>query len=327
MSPEETIGFLLPIGVSLLLLTRSRSVPSLRPAARACLAFVLLDAARLAIDVGGRQGWWAWVDVAVWVGMSGPWLWLLQSKGPGPFDPGPEIPHAWLLSFAFLLRLLRRQRPVDQHPHRIGARDAKRRVLRGRPCVESLDHVFLHGASDISAPPDDGVHTDMMQRTMIHVKAYQPAIALLSYSALLLIFRHPLAPHWETALQAPRLAVGAWALWVGMRGRAEERGCLPLEAGGRTRGASGTSPGATGAEHLGGEGGADGGQDLVDGLHVRTLPHLPPSLAIGIALSLSAAASVVGGLWDPSWTGVRVLSAAGWVVALGIGWREESTEG
>lgn len=66
--------------VSLLLLTRSRSVPSLRPAARACVAFVLLDAARLAIDVGGRGGWREWVDVVVWVMMSGPWAWLLTRR-------------------------------------------------------------------------------------------------------------------------------------------------------------------------------------------------------------------------------------------------------
>lgn len=80
MSPEETLGFLLPIGVSLLLLTRSRSVPSLRTAARACLAFVLLDAARLAIDVGGRGGWWGWADVILFVAMSGPWAWLVSRR-------------------------------------------------------------------------------------------------------------------------------------------------------------------------------------------------------------------------------------------------------
>lgn len=54
--------------------------------------------------------------------------------------------------------------------------------------------------------------------------------------------------------------------------------------------------------------------------------HLPPSLAIGIALSLSAAASVVGGLWW-DWTGVRLVSAAGWILAAVLGWLEESTGG
>lgn len=79
---DQAVG----VAVTLLLLTRSRSAPSLRPAAHACLAFVALDGARLAIDVGGRQGWWAWVDVGLWVGMSGPWAWLLCYDGRKPRD-------------------------------------------------------------------------------------------------------------------------------------------------------------------------------------------------------------------------------------------------
>lgn len=73
---------LLAAAVSLLLSHRSLRVPSLLPAARACLAFVALDAVRLAIDVGGRGGWrgWAWVDVGVFVMMSGPWAWLLMRR-------------------------------------------------------------------------------------------------------------------------------------------------------------------------------------------------------------------------------------------------------
>lgn len=73
---DQAIG----VAVTLLLLTRSRSIPSLRPAARVCLAFVLLDAVRLAIDVGGRGGWRGWVDVGLWVMMSGPWAWLVSRR-------------------------------------------------------------------------------------------------------------------------------------------------------------------------------------------------------------------------------------------------------
>ena len=73
---DQAIGLL----VTAYLLARSRSVPALRPAARACLAFVVMDAARLAIDVGGRGGWRGWVDVGLFVMMSGPWAWLLTRR-------------------------------------------------------------------------------------------------------------------------------------------------------------------------------------------------------------------------------------------------------
>ena len=61
---------------------------------------------------------------------------------------------------------------------------------------------------------------------------FLPAIV---YALSVLLLRHPLARAglWQGALALPRVVVGAWALWVGMRaGRAvgEERGLPPSRA-------------------------------------------------------------------------------------------------
>lgn len=264
------------LSVSLLLLTRSRSVPALRPAARACVAFVALDGARLAIDVGGRGGWCGYADVVLFLSLPMPWAWLLCDDGTSP------------------LPLLRQKDGTPGPPPD---------VQRGADKVGSL-HMRERGTSEAVRPsprsvrdPHCGVERGQRRRRAV-------VLALLAYSALLLIFRHPLAHHWDAALQAPRLVTGAWALWVGMRGKDEERG--PLVSAPRSSSRAVCMP--------------------PSGKRYRGPYHLPPSLAIGIALSLSAAASVVGGLWW-DWTGVRLVSAAGWILAAVLGWLEESTGG
>lgn len=81
--PDQILGVL----VTAYLLARARKLASLRPAATACVAFVLLDAARLAIDLARspESPWWlAWADVAIVVAMPGCWAGLLVAERNRP---------------------------------------------------------------------------------------------------------------------------------------------------------------------------------------------------------------------------------------------------
>lgn len=113
---------------------------------------------------------------------------------------------------------------------------------------------------------------------------------------MLLATRHQLAvsAHWHEALQAPRLVVGAWALWVALARRKNE----------------------------GPEGGGTS-EPFGRLLSVQRRPYaspLPPSTAIGLVLALGAAASVIGGLW-PTWGAVRALSLLSWALVAAVAWR------
>lgn len=278
--------------VSVYLSHRSRFVPSLTAASRACLAFCAIDGVRLLLDVARPLSpWAAWIDVVLWVSLSGTWAWLLTDPRSA-LDPTPSAP---IVTVAEVPRLI--------------ASTAARHVLVGRL---SLACLFLR-------------HCYKRPRLMVHRTASDlrhaailTTVAVLAYAAFLLALRHPLAAHWTVALQAPRLMVGAWALLVALKAK-RSPGMMrraPLRrVGGRRAPLSGAAGSFEGPSHVAPVKGP--GCSRLGGLEGPY--HLPPSVVIGVVLALFAAASVVGGLWVPGWTGVRVVSVAGWLVAALVG--------
>lgn len=267
----------------------SLSSPSLLPAARAVAAFALLDGVRLAIDVAGRPGWLAWADVVAFVMMPGCWAGLLmrgKDERPGVASPEPL--------------------PADPDVTP-GAPELKRSALS-----PALGCSELRRAEPMARRP---------------VAQAVPVLALLAYASLLLALRHQpaVAAHWLPLLQAPRLVVGAWALWVAMRGKtkgpeaeAHEPFCAPSRP---TCERTQSEPGGYLAPN------SRIARSAQPTPARRLAQPLPPSTAIGIALALSAAASVVGGLWLGPWAQTWPVSAAGWLAAVVVARQQKSTGG
>lgn len=161
--------------------------------------------------------------------------------------------------------------------------------------------------------------------------AVSPALACLLYASLLLLTRHhpAVAAHWQAWLQVPRLVGLGWALGVLLRHRRPRadarREARPrrgrdevVEGRIRPEGGRGDERG----EGIDGDGrgvaGAGSAREIfVAEAHAHSLP---PSLAIGCALSLSAGISAAGGLWG-DWGEVRVMSLGAWLVVAWVGVR------
>lgn len=284
--------------VTAYLLARARKLASLRPAATACAAFVLLDAARLTIDLARspESPWWlAWVDVAIVVAMPGCWAGLLLQRS------GHECGEVATST------------GLSKQSGGVTPETQPRALLQTSVCVAKEG---LQAPRVVS--PREGFKAICDVIKLIHSRIL-PALILLAYAAVLLATRHQPAvlAHWYEALQAPRLVVGAWALWVALAWRSVGPATKP------TPGVSIKIPHESATLDPVGESfepstcGTGDVPGLSDLLHA---PSLPPSTAIGVVLALGAAASVVGGLW-PTWGAVRALSLLSWALVAAVAWR------
>lgn len=270
-----------------ILLHRSRSLPSLRPAAAAVAAFACLDAGRLAWSPWAAAGvWpWSWADVIVHVAMPGLWMGLLVL-------------------------------PSSDERQRLGDRSA---------CADAPESAG-HARQDPAPCLPDGSPGAQSDRAHVaaHARGLAPLLAGLLYAAAALAARHwpPVREHWQGWLQAPRLAGLAMALWVVLRSAAERvaqadppepqlpprgrLGCVGHRSGTANEGARNEEKRREGQD----DEGLHEGQGAPD---ASAAQGRSPSTTIGLILAGSAGVLVVVGAWG-DWAGVvRPGAALAWI--------------